>query len=492
MALIPFQEWRPDQAAFNVDISEEALNVIPAQSGYRPFPGLSEVTSALGTACRGAYTVRSSGGTTFNFAGTATKLYKMDSGGLTWSDVSRSVGGAYGGTVDSWWTFAAFGDYVVATNGVDAPQVYQMGTSTLFAALGGSPPVSSFGCAVRDFFVLGRTTAYNRVKWSALNNVADWTISATTLSDQQDLADGGQVMGMVGGEYGIIFQEKAITRMSFEGPPTAFRFDKISNTLGCRIERSIASFENLIFFAADNGFHMVQGGSQITAIGLEKVDKYFESNFDASKTANCSAAIDPVNKLYVFAYASNNSPDGGADSILLYNWEIGRWTRASVSTEVVYPVANVSSWTIDGLDSLSSTIDGLVYPFDSRFYAGSGRLSLGAFSTSHKQGIFSAANLEATLETGDVQLSEGRKSMLRGLRPMVEGSSITPSLTVKYRDRLQDSVNSATAVPANSYGYCNTRVSARYHRARITIPAGDTWTYATGIDDIKFSSMGFV
>jgi len=490
--MIPYAEWKPDLSAFNSDSSEEALNVIPALSGYRPFPSLSETTSALGTACRGAVTVRSSAGTTYNFAGTATKLYRMDSGGLTWSDVSRSVGGAYGGTVDSWWHFAAFGDYVVATNGVDAPQVFQMGTSTLFAALGGSPPVSAFGCAVRDFFVLGRTTAYNRVKWSALNNVADWTISATTLSDQQDLADGGQVMGMVGGEYGVIFQERAITRMSFEGPPTAFRFDKISNTLGCRVERSIATFENLIFFAADNGFHMVTAGSQITPIGLEKVDRWFETNFDASKTANCSAAIDPVAKLYLFAFPSINSPDGGADSILMYNWELGRWTHASVSTEVIYPVANVSSWTIDGLDNLSSTIDGLTYPFDSRFYAGSGRLLLGGFSTAHKQGVFSSSNLEAIIETGDVQLTDGRKSLLRGLRPMVEGTSVTPTLTIKYRNRLQDVSSTAAPVTTNSYGFCSTRVSARYHRARVTIPAGSTWDFATGIDDIKFNAMGFV
>lgn len=491
--MVPFQEWRPDLATFDTEAASEALGVIPAQSGYKPFPSLSETTSALATACRGAITVRSSAGVTYNFAGTATKLYQMDSGGLTWSDVSRSSGGAYGGTVDSWWHFAPFGDYLVATNGVDAPQVFQMGTSTLFAALGGSPPVSAFSCAVRDFHVLGRISgAYNRVKWSDLNNVASWSISATTLADQQDLADGGQVMGMVGGEYGVIFQERAINRMSFEGPPTAFRFDKISTTLGCRIERSIAAFENLVFFAADNGFHMVTAGSTITPIGLEKVDAWFEENFDSSKSANCSSAIDPISKLYLLAFPSRNSPDGTADSILMYNWEIGRWSRASVATEVIYPVANVSSWTIDGLDSLSTTIDGLVYPFDSRFYAGSGRLQLGGFSTAHKQGVFSGANLAATIETGDVQLAPGRKAMLRGLRPMVEGSSVTPSLTIKYRDRLQDVTTSATPVTTNAVGYCPTRISARYHRARIDLTAGDTWDYATGVDDIKFTPMGFV
>lgn len=491
--MVPLAPWAPDLPAFNTEASEEALNVIPAAVGYRPFASFQEVTAALPTACRGAASFRSSAGTTFNFAGTATKLYKMDSGGTTWSDVTRSVGGNYTLTTDSWWHFAAFGDYVVATNGVDAPQVFQMGTSSVFAALGGSPPTSTFSVAVRDFHVLGRiSTAYNRVKWSGLNNVADWTISATTLSDQQDLADGGQVMGLVGGEYGIVFQERAITRMSFEGPPTAFRFDRISNTLGCRIERSIASFENLVFFAADNGFHMIQSGSNIIPIGLEKIDKWFETNFDSSKFANVSAAVDPINKLYLIAFPSINSGDGSADYILCYNWEIQKWTRAEVDLQLIYPAANVSSWTIDGLDTLSSTIDGLVYPVDSRFYAGTGRLSLAGFSTAHKQGVFSGANLAATVETGDFQLTEGRKSLLRGLRPMIEGTSVTPTITIKTRDRLQDATTSQTPVSVQSNGYASLRHAARYHRARIDLAAGDTWDFITGIDEVKFSPMGAV
>ena len=34
-----------------------------------------------------------------------------------------------------YWTFTQFGEYVIASNGVDAAQFYLMGTSTNFAAL---------------------------------------------------------------------------------------------------------------------------------------------------------------------------------------------------------------------------------------------------------------------------------------------------------------------------------------------------------------------
>ena len=98
--------------------------------------------------------------------------------------------------------------------------------------------------------------------------------------------------------------------------------------------------------------------------------------------------------------------------------------------------------------------------------------------------------MAATIETGDTQLIPGHKSMLRGLRSMVEGTSVTPSLAIKYRDRLQDSHTTGSPVAANANGYHPFRVNARYHRAVLTIPAADTWTHATGVDDAKFSKMG--
>jgi hypothetical protein len=55
---------------------------------------------------------------------------------------------------------------------------------------------------------------------------------------------------------------------------------------------------------------------------------------------------------------------------------------------------------------------------------------------------------------------------------------------------MDDAVTYGASEDANAYGFCNARVNARYHRARITIPAGSSWEYARGVDDLKFSEMG--
>ena len=488
--MIPFQPWLPDSADF-ANVSSEALNVIPSSYGFRPFPGFTNTASAVTARVQGAISVRSLSGTIFNFCGDATKLYKLASDGLSWSDVSRTSGGAYAVAADSKWSFAQYGDYVIATNGNDAVQVFQLGVSTNFAALAGSPPAAYFAGSIREFGVLAKTTTENnRVRWSAIGNIADWVASATTLSDYQDLPDGGSVMGFVGGEFGIVFQERAITRMSFEGPPTAFRFDKIATYLGCRAEGSIAAFENFAFFLGDDGMYMIRGGSEIVPIGVEKVDRWIEDNLDASFLYRITAAIDPINKLYIMGFPSISTGTGSPTEIIIYHWPTGQWSRAKVNHEMVYAAATQASYTIDGMDAASATVDGLPFPMDSRFWSGTGRLLLAAFDTSHRQGFFSSANLAATVETGDTQLTPGGRSLLKGLRPIVEGTTVTPSLTVGKRNYLNEPVTYGSSIPVNAYGICTARVNGRYHRARITIPAGNLWNFARGVDDLNFSPVG--
>lgn len=489
--MIPFSPWLPDIAAFETGAAREALNVIPSASGFRPFPDFNPVAAALPARVRGAISVRSVAGNIYNFCGTSSKLYRLNSDGLGWTDVSRVTGGNYSTAADSRWVFAQYGDYIIACNGADATQVYRLDVSTAFAALSGTPPNAFFSGAIREFGILAKTsTEYNRIRWSAIGNVSDWVISATTMSDYQDFPEGGSIMGFVGGEYGLVFQERAIQRMSFEGPPTVFRFDKIANFLGCRAGGSIASHESLAFFLSDDGFYMIRGGSDIVPIGAEKVDRWLEENLNTAYIDRVTAAVDPLNKLYVFSFPSNDSPDGTPDSILIYHWITGQWSRASIPHQIIYTAATQATFTIDGMDAVSATINGLPFPVDSRFWAGSGRLLLTGFNNGQQQGFFSGQSLAATIETGDNQLSPGRRSLFKGLRPIVEGTNVTPSLVVGSRNHLSESVSYSNAAVINSYGVCNARVNGRYHRAQISIPAGSQWKFARGVDDLKFSTMG--
>ena len=118
--MIPFAPWLPDVATFQTSATNNVLNVIPSETGFRPFAGFGNIASAITARAQGAFSVRGLAGAIHNFCGDTTKLYHLNSDGLVWTDISRTVGGVYGTPTDGWWDFALFGDKVIATNGFDA------------------------------------------------------------------------------------------------------------------------------------------------------------------------------------------------------------------------------------------------------------------------------------------------------------------------------------------------------------------------------------
>jgi len=199
---------------------------------------------------------------------------------------------------------------------------------------------------------------------------------------------------------------------------------------------------------------------------------------DQSYFHRISSAVDPINKLVFWAYPGSGNSGGNPNKILCYNWELNRWSTASVDCELIYRTLS-QGYTLDGLDAYSTNIDALPFSLDSRAWTG-GRLILSAFDTSHKLNFFNGSNLAATLETGEFTGQGGRRLFVQGIRPLVNGGTIT--CAVGYRDTPQASVTYATATSAGANGVCPQRISTRYARARVSIAAAGTWSHASGIE----------
>lgn len=486
----PFGPFLPDSASFNPAAAVIAKNVIPALESYRPVKSFGAVSNALPARPKGAFSAREvTAQQIYNFAGTGEKLFKLSETGLAWSDVSRASGGNYSTLPEGFWTFSQFGNYIIAANGADAVQYYELGGSTVFAALAGSPPIAKFSAVVRDFVVLGGLDSnQNRVQWSGINAPDDYVPSMATMSDYQDFPEGGRVMGIAGGDVGIVFCERAIWRMAFEGPPVVFRFDKIATSLGCRAPQSIASYEGLTFFLSNDGVYMIRGASELTPIGSEKVDRWLRDRMDPSKLNLVTGSIDPENKLYLMGFVSRGSEE--PDTILVYHWPTGKFAYIEQDHIQLYSAFRQEGLTIDGLDTVAATIDELPFTMDSMFYSSVGQYSLSAFGATYRMGFFEGSNMEAAVETGFVQLAPGRKAMLRGLRPIVEGAFNAPSVIVRSRNHANETATENVASSASPNGFCNTRVNARYHSARVVVPSSSEWTHMVGVDDLKFSAMG--
>ena len=90
-----------------------------------------------------------------------------------------------------------------------------------------------------------------------------------------------------------------------------------------------------------------------------------------------SSSADPKRKIVVWNYANNS----GGRSILIYNWQLQRWSRASTVATVVGDIATAGT-TLEGLGTLGYTdIDVLPASLDARLWVGGKFLFAGATGT---------------------------------------------------------------------------------------------------------------
>lgn len=438
-----------------------AQNVVPAVLTYKSFPQSVVYSNALTARSQGFISCRDQATNVYNFSGDQTKLYRLVN--QTWTDASRTVGGAYNTQPEDFWEYVQWGETVIGTNFTDVPQELTLG-STNFIALPGTPPNARHIGIVTQFVVLGGLTSLpQRVRWSAINDSHTWTVSAATQADFQDLVgDGGWVQRIVGGQYGVVFQERSIWRMTYVGSPVIFQFDQVDRQRGTPCPQSVVAYGNITFYLADDGFYYFDG-SQSVHIGHGKVDQTFLSAVDNTYLYRVNAAIDPVNKIVAWAYPTSGS-GGVCSTILVYSWANQKWSTIVLDLEL-FARSTAQGYTIDSLDTVTTNLDTLTPSLDSRAWTG-GKVNFGSFDTSHKLRTFTGSAMSATVDIGEVQHATHRRAQVFNTKPLVEGGG-TATVTVGERNLQTDAVSFGIASSQVSNGQCPVRSNAFYHRYRI-------------------------
>lgn len=477
--LIPAAEYRPDVADLNTNFTDDLLNVLCADGSYIPAPAFAALTSAVSEKPLGAISVQQLDGSISFFNGSATKLWKLNNTTLTWDDVSQAAT-TYSASSDAPWSFAAFGNFVIAVNQNDDPQVLQIGVDTVFRDLGGSPPRAGVVRIWGDFVALMRLTSNpNRVQWSGLNDCEFWT-PGTNNSDYQDFPDGGEVQGSSEATNPIVFLASAIQRATFvPGSLEVFTFQKIHDKRGAKSPYSIATRGAFAFYADEGGFFQISPDGGITPIGFEKVDRTVFRRLNVSAISKIYGAVDPFySRVY---WAIDYAGSGVYDIMLVYDWNIGRWTPIEIDALFILPMAT-AGYTLDGLDAVSSSLDALPFSLDSKAWQG-GAPFLAAFDPANRLGAFSGDPLEATVTTPEMGETNGQVMRSTSTYPVVDTDQVFVSIGVRMRRTPQQPVTwMAEQSPSYNTGRVRKRSRARFHRFKMRIPAGETWHHNKGID----------
>lgn len=481
---VEFGQWLPDQADYKNPGLVEASNVYPSPGGYTAFESSVLSGNTVSSPVVGAQLFFQNDGTTIVCGGTATTLFVRDG-------TISTTNPPYSST--SQWQFERFSDLIVAVSKENAPQyLTDIDTDLGFSDLPGSPPKAAVVGRVGDFLVLGdlediaslgSPNVPNRVRWSAFNNpTTAWVTDRGELSDYRDLDPKyGRVTAIVGGRWGLVFQERAIWRMTFVGAPKVFEFDLVADDRGAIATGSVVNIGYETFFLDTGGF-FVTNGSDVVPIGDEILNGWFEENSDSAQRRTVHASVNWPKRCIVWAF---REPGGTTYTRqVIYSFVTRTWANADIELDYLVSanqdaltLADLATLFPGGLGTMSAyEIGTLEWQAKDRLFA-----AFVPSGSNSEFATFSGAAREALFTTGDYSVEPGRRALVSGLRPMIEVQSgtVTCQTLSRASQGATQTVSAENSLGAD--GYAPFQVDDWFHAFRVKIAAGSTWAKAKGL-----------
>lgn len=302
VAFLPFGAYSPGGSAFGPSGLDALVNALPLYGGIHPMGGAltdAGLTAGPVTGSYGHFFPASPGTSSYVgdqitvFTGTKSNLYTVTSSGFT----AVSKGGGYAtavGAEPAGWRFASFGNDIYAANGLDVLQRrtanagnFADGPASTFI------PEPRFVATVREFLVVADLSANagrfaDEIAWSDVDDPTWWDPADSTrptslAGAKRILSSPGQITGLVGGSFGIIFKRNSIHSLQFTAGPDVWRIDELSGEVGTTYPSSIVRGKGALYFWGGDAFYRQAGLSAPEKISPPEIN---EALLDGSGFAN--------------------------------------------------------------------------------------------------------------------------------------------------------------------------------------------------------------
>jgi len=360
--------------------------------------------------------------------------------------------------------FAQFGDSTLACSG---SETIQRSTTGAFADVSGAPAASVLFTV--GSFVMALNVNDGAVKpdgWHccAAFDDTDWTPSITTQSASGRLvsAPGPITAGARLGEYAVAYKERSIYLGQYVGPPVVWDWSQVADGgAGCVGNHAVCDIGGVHFFVGPDNFWLFDGTRPVPLAG-GLLRKWFAGNSSADYLYKTVCAFDrESNRVWVF-YPSPDSTE--CDSALVYHVQTKQWGRADRSIQCALTYV-ASSITIDGLDTLASTIETLPeVSFDSRFWFSSAR-TLSVFNASNQIQTLSGSSISSSMTTGDAG-DDNAVMLLQQIRCRYGVAPASATAQTRHMMNSGTTFMDGPSGPMND-GKFDTLKSARWHKARV-------------------------
>lgn len=295
-------------------------NGVEKRTGYaRP------LTKAASDPVRGMLQLLDNGGQNL-FWGDHDALYNWD------VSIVSTLNTGFTGTVDATtqlpattWSMVEWGNWAVATNGVDSMQVWK--GSGAFTALGGTPPATAeIILKIREHVVAVNVAGDNvGYAWCDTDDVEDWVPTASNRAGSntiRDLSSKIIAAAPLTGDTIAVYSQNEMALINYIGEPYMFGHKRGPKGPGAVSKQSVVQVGNENYGMSREGFFRTNGnGFEWIGEGVVKDTVYAELNL-SHRTKVCAYHDAEHNEVVWFYPTTTNEPDKG----VVYNYMSKQWS----------------------------------------------------------------------------------------------------------------------------------------------------------------------
>lgn len=341
---IALRDFSPDLDHMTPGVLTDCDGFYGSLGGVRTLPSFVAVGTSLPAPSLGTFSAELPTGQRIVVAGTSTHLYRFTGAGWVEFDGGQTFHLRTGR-----WSFAVFGFYILAVNGIDPDQVSAFGNAfqplnNLVTTVGKAPVASIVD--VTDVAVFLVLPASNTVEFSispfawfdpstANANTGFQTFQQPLTGTQGTITAAHRIRGGI-----VIYKRESMYFGQFIGPPFFWAFTSISENVGTRNQDAVINAGDVHLFLGPDDFYLFDGSS------LQRLPnnlrKWF---FKRAAPASLDEVLGVWNRehsLAMWFYSSIDAePSGARDEWLAYNVRTAKWMKGSAAALGADEVADV-------------------------------------------------------------------------------------------------------------------------------------------------------
>jgi len=355
-------------AVTSILIDDATGNVDSASGNWDDGGPAGTFSTGIATTIRGLQQQMTSAGAQRVFYGTVSNIY-LSTGGT-----GASVGSGYAGYLHeaserpaTCWSMESWGDWMLATNGVDSVQVYK-GSS--FAALGG---ISGVVDTAQVLLVLGpHVLLFNtdndekEVRWCAHGNPEQWntttyaTAGAFTLREMEGPIVAAEPLGQQIGVY----SRESMHIVAYRGAPTIFGWKPALQGVGAISKHAIIPVGRIHYGWGPDGIFETDG-SVYRYIDTPALKKYIKDNLVTGQKSKIWGYFNEAQNrpTWYFPTGVATEPDAGIGfNVVNRSWTIYGYGRTAAVARNIFsgPLAADESGNVflheSGVDANGSAL----------------------------------------------------------------------------------------------------------------------------------------